>query len=598
MIQADILKDGKGAVKDFFISYNKADRKWAEWIAWQLETNKYSVIIQAWDFRPGQNFVLEMQKATVKASKTIAVLSQAYLGAMYTQPEWAAAFGQDPKGDARKLIPVRVGECALEGMLKNIIYIDLVNLNEEQAIHELVEGVSPDDRVPVKTKPAFPSQRTVPVKPVQFPGNEKPDAQENKAGGSGIDFSSIRQGQEVMSSCSPIIVAIEAADDKIDEGKLLGTERHMTITLEKDQLESLQKIAGELDSATSLDQIIDAGVEAWSILNQAQDSLEGLLKSVHESRQPQPIAWTGNADLLIRIYKAILLARMDYEGNASGFVSAGYGFHYFNPLFRTDAPKNMQKRNRRPGSAGIQQVANIRADGSADADRAQGSLAELKGALSKEVVLIDAKEVNKPVLNLLELIGSQSNSATRVVIALGKNELTPDYLQAIFTRLPCVSFGGPQLASAQLTHEICRLLPTRLAFQAVPVALSLLRNAVLFSAFNQKDINLFKEAIAWTTWSWLGRPLFATQFGEVIPALCPHLMDLRSIASKDWYFDRHKEIPEEYKAASLINSVGDPAKSFHLYLSGAGGTGKAVFYGTFTRKSTPMGVKHYPFGTK
>ena len=22
---------------DFFISYNKADREWAEWIAWQLE---------------------------------------------------------------------------------------------------------------------------------------------------------------------------------------------------------------------------------------------------------------------------------------------------------------------------------------------------------------------------------------------------------------------------------------------------------------------------------------------------------------------------------------------------------------------------------
>ena len=24
-------------MKDFFISYNSADRPWAEWIAWQLE---------------------------------------------------------------------------------------------------------------------------------------------------------------------------------------------------------------------------------------------------------------------------------------------------------------------------------------------------------------------------------------------------------------------------------------------------------------------------------------------------------------------------------------------------------------------------------
>jgi hypothetical protein len=28
--------------KDFFISYNKADRRWAEWIAWQLEETGYT----------------------------------------------------------------------------------------------------------------------------------------------------------------------------------------------------------------------------------------------------------------------------------------------------------------------------------------------------------------------------------------------------------------------------------------------------------------------------------------------------------------------------------------------------------------------------
>jgi hypothetical protein len=29
------------SVKDFFISYNKADRSWAEWIGWELEEAKY-----------------------------------------------------------------------------------------------------------------------------------------------------------------------------------------------------------------------------------------------------------------------------------------------------------------------------------------------------------------------------------------------------------------------------------------------------------------------------------------------------------------------------------------------------------------------------
>src|ERR671929_1371187 len=94
--------------KDFFISYNRADRAWAEWIAWQLEEAKYTTVLQAWDFRPGGNFVLDMQRAASQAERTIAVLSPDYLTALYTQPEWAAAFAQDPTSAAGVLLPVWV----------------------------------------------------------------------------------------------------------------------------------------------------------------------------------------------------------------------------------------------------------------------------------------------------------------------------------------------------------------------------------------------------------------------------------------------------------------------------------------------------------
>jgi hypothetical protein len=56
---------------DFFISYNKADGDWAEWIAWQLEESGYSANIQAWDFRPGSNFVLDMQRAAIEAERSV-----------------------------------------------------------------------------------------------------------------------------------------------------------------------------------------------------------------------------------------------------------------------------------------------------------------------------------------------------------------------------------------------------------------------------------------------------------------------------------------------------------------------------------------------
>ena len=138
-----------------FISYNRADRDWAEWIAAKVETAGYTPIIQAWDFRPGENFVLRMQQAATEADMTIAVLSEAYLKAEYTQPEWAAAFLRDPQGKARRLIPVRVAKCQPTGLLASIIYVDLVSLSEQDAQRALVDGLKPTGR---------------PVGPIRFPG--------------------------------------------------------------------------------------------------------------------------------------------------------------------------------------------------------------------------------------------------------------------------------------------------------------------------------------------------------------------------------------------------------------------------------------------
>src|SRR5450755_1347917 len=142
--------------KDFFISYNKADRKWAEWIAFKLEEVGYTCIIQAWDFRPGSNFVLEMHKASSQAKRTLAVFSPDYLDALYTQPEWAAAFAQDPTGEKGLLIPVRVAECTLSGLLAPLIYIDLVNLQESEAKTALLAGVQ-GTRIKPSQSPQFPA---------------------------------------------------------------------------------------------------------------------------------------------------------------------------------------------------------------------------------------------------------------------------------------------------------------------------------------------------------------------------------------------------------------------------------------------------------
>jgi RNA polymerase primary sigma factor len=157
-------------VRDFFISYNSADRSWAEWIAWQLEEEGYSTVIQAWDFRPGFNFVIEIQQAATKAKRTIALLSPDYLAARYTQPEWAAAFAQDPTGKSRLLVPMRIRDCNLQGLLSQIIYIDLVELDETAARAALFAGL-PCGRAKPSSTPPFPggTQRSIAKQP-SFPG--------------------------------------------------------------------------------------------------------------------------------------------------------------------------------------------------------------------------------------------------------------------------------------------------------------------------------------------------------------------------------------------------------------------------------------------
>jgi len=154
---------------DFFISYTKADEAWAEWIAWQLQQDDYAVLLQVWDFDAGGNFVEEMHSAIERARRCIAVLSPDYPKSDFAAPEWQAVFSQDPRGRERKLVPVRVRACKPTGLLRNIVYIDLVGLGEDAARQRLLSrlkggrpqhapgfpGIQPSDSAPQLATPAL-----------------------------------------------------------------------------------------------------------------------------------------------------------------------------------------------------------------------------------------------------------------------------------------------------------------------------------------------------------------------------------------------------------------------------------------------------------
>jgi hypothetical protein len=157
---------------DFFVSYTQADQAWAVWVAWVLEEAGYRVLIQAWDFVPGSNWIKGMQDGAERATRTLAVLSDEYLTSVYGGAEWQAAWADDPAGLEHKLLPVRVRECKRPGLLKGVTGVDLFGLDEAAArtllLAKVKAAVEGRDKPPVK--PDFPvAGQTVQAEP-RFPG--------------------------------------------------------------------------------------------------------------------------------------------------------------------------------------------------------------------------------------------------------------------------------------------------------------------------------------------------------------------------------------------------------------------------------------------
>ena len=153
---------------DVFVSYTQVDEAWAVWIAWQLEAAGFSTIVQAWDFATGQNFLREMHEASRGCACTLAVLSPDYVKSRYAMEELWTAHANS------RLVPVRVREFMPDGLLRAVIYCDLLGLEAGEASETLLtavrRGLSDQQRARPEHAPSFPgidSPRAVPP----FPGH-------------------------------------------------------------------------------------------------------------------------------------------------------------------------------------------------------------------------------------------------------------------------------------------------------------------------------------------------------------------------------------------------------------------------------------------
>ncbi len=141
-------------MKDFFISYTKVDEERARWVAWHLRQHGYSASLMA-DWHPGEIFILNMHQAIQETRKTLVILSPAYMDSIYGKLEWSAVLAQDPTGKKRLLTPIRIEPVEDPGLLAGIISIDLVGMQEDEAIEQLLAGVG--ESYSQASKPAYPS---------------------------------------------------------------------------------------------------------------------------------------------------------------------------------------------------------------------------------------------------------------------------------------------------------------------------------------------------------------------------------------------------------------------------------------------------------
>jgi hypothetical protein len=125
-------------MKDFFISYTRTDEKYATWVAKVLEDAQYTVTIQAWDFRPGDNFVSKMDESLKECQKLIVILSKNYLDSKWCEAEWTSKLVEQ----MQSIIPIRIENINVKGLLSPIVYIDIVDKSEQEAKRCILDGIS------------------------------------------------------------------------------------------------------------------------------------------------------------------------------------------------------------------------------------------------------------------------------------------------------------------------------------------------------------------------------------------------------------------------------------------------------------------------
>jgi hypothetical protein len=367
---------------------------------------------------------------------------------------------------------------------------------------------------------------------------------------------------------TPIIVAVETTDRPVTDEELLRTRRHLTVSLSPAGVERCVGLAATIASEMTWEELTSVGSDIWKELVRAQPRLTALLEKMGAAAAAQPVAWAGHSDLLDQLGRALLFAHTGTD-EAEGFIGVGYGGHYLQPVLA-----DSRRRWLNPRGAGDPEVAIIEATTASTA--AETWPATVRSAVASDIVVAFSADEAAPDISVVasDLTAATSRS-TRALFALGSAPLGAEAADRLLTQIPFLSVA-PHISDPELRDSLGRALEKYASRYALPCIVSAVRAAWLGQGPAPRDAASAISSLEWTNWSWVGQVLFSP-YVQPEPATYPHLDDLRSVAGSGWYYVRHKGIPDDYTGEALSSPDDRPERRFHLYLSGAGGTGKSCF---------------------
>ncbi|UCH96381.1 MAG: HEAT repeat domain-containing protein [Candidatus Aminicenantes bacterium] len=137
---------------DFFITYHHNDELAARWIAGVLKEVPFSILMDSWDFLPGQNPIEKVEHMTTISNSVLVLISERFIQEVGDAVSWKAVIEKFSSGGTKAVMLLRIDSCEVEKVLGAVIYTNLFGMKEAEARKRLLTAVgsaTADEKEPV-----------------------------------------------------------------------------------------------------------------------------------------------------------------------------------------------------------------------------------------------------------------------------------------------------------------------------------------------------------------------------------------------------------------------------------------------------------------